>query len=251
MFDGPYRGESRLPIGSIHTNEGFLWFGAIREATSLLGYLDDLKGRSVILMTDDQLQTAAALLELDGWARRIVICPPDLEASRLAAVQRDAEADALIRSGENSLPPPCDVPLVISSNLAWRPSVRKQDPIFRTEWVLLTSGTTGDPKMVVHSLATLTRAIPTRTAAVEVENWATFYDIRRYGGLQIFLRSCAGNGSLTLRSANETLESFFTPSAGKSSYPHFGHARALAFGSDERRAQPHRSHMRSPVGGNR
>jgi acyl-coenzyme A synthetase/AMP-(fatty) acid ligase len=33
--------------------------------------------------------------------------------------------------------------------------------------------------------------------------WSTFYDIRRYGGLQIFLRALLGGGSLVLSSAQE------------------------------------------------
>ena len=33
--------------------------------------------------------------------------------------------------------------------------------------------------------------------------WGTFYDIRRYGGLQIFLRAVVGGGSLVLSSAGE------------------------------------------------
>jgi acyl-coenzyme A synthetase/AMP-(fatty) acid ligase len=101
---------------------------------------------------------------------------------------------------EISLVAPCRLPLL--------PCAARPDKRLATEWVLMTSGTTGDPKMVVHTLATLTRAIPSRSAVSGLETWATFYDIRRYGGLQVFLRACAGNGSLTLRGADESLESF-------------------------------------------
>src|SRR5205807_4101425 len=34
--------------------------------------------------------------------------------------------------------------------------------------------------------------------------WGTFYDIRRYGGMQIFLRTVLGRGSLVLSSADES-----------------------------------------------
>jgi hypothetical protein len=44
----------------------------------------------------------------------------------------------------------------------------------------------------MHDLAAAKRATsPTDGAAV----WGTFYDIRRYGGLQIFLRVVLGNAS--------------------------------------------------------
>jgi len=72
-----------------------------------------------------------------------------------------------------------------------------------TEWVLLTSGTTGAPKMISHSLASLAAPIkPGQNQGADIV-WATFYDIRRYGGLQIFLRAMLGRGSMVLSSSAE------------------------------------------------
>jgi acyl-CoA synthetase (AMP-forming)/AMP-acid ligase II len=73
-----------------------------------------------------------------------------------------------------------------------------------TEWVLLTSGTTGTPKLVVHTLARLSGAI---VAAPQPERdlvWGTFYDIRRYGGMQILLRALLGRGSFVVSGAAES-----------------------------------------------
>ena len=71
---------------------------------------------------------------------------------------------------------------------------------------MLTSGTLGLPKIVGHTLEGLTGAIaadgPARGAR---PIWATFYDIRRYGGLQIFLRAVIGGGSLVLSESGEVL----------------------------------------------
>ena len=56
--------------------------------------------------------------------------------------------------------------------------------------------------MVVHSRAGLVGAIdPAAVAPV----WGTFYDIRRYGGLQTFLRAVLGGGSLVLSEAGEAV----------------------------------------------
>ena len=59
--------------------------------------------------------------------------------------------------------------------------------------------------MVVHTLAGLTGAIKPADAAAPQPVWGTFYDIRRYGGLQILLRALLGEGSLVLTAPGEPM----------------------------------------------
>jgi acyl-coenzyme A synthetase/AMP-(fatty) acid ligase len=170
--------------------------------SSLGPHLEVLRGRSVALFVRDMAKVAAALIDLDGWARRILLCPPGWEPSVFVSAARDAEADALVYDDEDATPrisvevaAPCHLPLepLASSRVADR----------ETQWILPTSGTTGSPKLVAHTLSTLTRAI----AEAPLQQWATFYDIRRYGGLQIFLRALSGRGSLVLSGEGESVGS--------------------------------------------
>ncbi len=180
-------------------------FTDLDRGTSLGGRLSELAGRSVLLATASQLTTALALIELDGCARRIVILPPDVDTGDLGAVIEAAEVDAAVIDHES---PQCSVPnlplrvsctpTVTPSNAG--PSVRR-----RTEWLLMTSGTTGVPKLVVHDLATLTAAVKARSVADGAAVWGTFYDIRRYGGLQMYLRAVLGGASLVLSNAGEPI----------------------------------------------
>src|SRR5437016_5955309 len=55
---------------------------------------------------------------------------------------------------------------------------------------------------------TAARAITGRAPAGPPTMWSTFYDIRRYGGLQIFLRALLGGGSMVLSSARESIGDF-------------------------------------------
>ena len=134
----------------------------------------------------------------DGLARRIVLAPPDLKPSHLPDVMAGAAVDAVLCDGD---PPKLGAGplLVVPGPLA---PLGEVGPERDTEWVLLTSGTTGTPKMVAHSRAGLAGAIDP-AAAPPV--WGTFYDIRRYGGLQILLRALMGGGSLILSDAAEGL----------------------------------------------
>jgi acyl-coenzyme A synthetase/AMP-(fatty) acid ligase len=178
--------------------------------TSLGGKLAALAGGSVLIATRDQITAAAALIELDGVARRMVLCPPDLPPEHLRAVAADAEADAVV--GDAYAPAHHDLgaPLMVTGAITIVPAEEEVEPGHETEWVLLTSGTTGPPKLVSHNLKGLTDPIKPveRSAAPAV--WATFYDIRRYGGLQIFLRAMLGTGSLILSSADETVAAHLT-----------------------------------------
>ena len=75
-----------------------------------------------------------------------------------------------------------------------------------TEWLMLTSGTSGLPKIVRHTLDGLAGAIiADGPAHRRGATWATFYDIRRYGGLQIFLRAVIGGGSMVLSERGEAI----------------------------------------------
>ncbi len=169
--------------------------------TSLCGGRADLGGRAVLLVTASQLTAALALIELDGMVRRLLILPPDVDPDHLGALIAGAEIDAVVTDG--TLPPQlAGLPVRVVCTPGIVPLAEPPRACERTEWVLLTSGTTGVPKMVAHSVAGLTAALAP-SASAEPVVWGTFYDIRRYGGLQIFLRAVLGGASLVLSSAGE------------------------------------------------
>jgi acyl-coenzyme A synthetase/AMP-(fatty) acid ligase len=87
------------------------------------------------------------------------------------------------------------------------PHVHASQERLPTEWILLTSGTTGRPKMVLHTLASLSGAIDAGEPQTDVI-WGTYYDIRRYGGLQIYLRAVLTRSSLLLIGPKEPVASF-------------------------------------------
>ena len=175
---------------------------ALASGTSLGNHLAGLSGCSVLIATTSQLTSALALMELDGVARRLAVLPPDVDRGHLPALIADGEIDAVVVDGER----PADFAnvAVVACKPNLVPLAQRPPDRLRAEWVLLTSGTTGVPKMVVHSLAGLSTAI-TPQLDTEPVVWGTFYDIRRYGGLQIFLRAIIGGASLILSSAGEPI----------------------------------------------
>ena len=182
---------------------------SLGSASCLGGRLDALRGRSVVVAIRDQLTAAIALLELDGVARRMVLCTPDLSPEHLPHVARSAEADAWLGDAASSTPPQeAGIDFAIDADPQPQPCSVERRASHDTEWVLLTSGTTGAPKLVAHTVASLTSAFAGGQAEEALAPvWSTFYDIRRYGGLQIYLRALHA-GSLVLSSAGEATTDF-------------------------------------------
>ncbi len=172
--------------------------------TCLGGRLGELSGRSVMVAVVDQLTSGVAMTELDGVARRMLLCPPDINADHMRTLMEEADIDAVVTDHPERWTE-AGVDLVVAAGQPAR-ATKKAQTERATEWLMLTSGTSGVPKIVSHTLEGLTGAIvadgPARGAPPV---WATFYDIRRYGGLQIFLRAIIGGGSMVLSEPGEPI----------------------------------------------
>jgi acyl-coenzyme A synthetase/AMP-(fatty) acid ligase len=199
------------PSGSLHGAAARIDLASLADASSLGGRLEVLRGRTVLVAAKDQLTSALALIELDGVVRRMVLCPPDLSADHAPAVMRDSGADAYLTDAGAAAIPGLEG-LRVSSGPALQPLGLTRRQSHDTEWILLTSGTSGAPKLVRHTLASLTSAFTAQAAPAGPLVWGTFYDIRRYGGLQIFLRALF-HGSLVLASAAESTADFLARAA--------------------------------------
>lgn len=194
--DGP------LPPGDLIGVEHRTPLGDLLRGSSIAADAEALNGRSVLIATADPYLTALALIELDGRARRLALCPPDLALEHLPYVLRYADVDVVVSDGH--FLGAADIgstPHFTCSPTRIHPTLTDCKRL-ATEWILLTSGTTGRPKLVQHTLASLTGAIAPADPSAPVF-WGTFYDIRRYGGLQIFLRAVLTRSSLIMAGPKE------------------------------------------------
>ena len=82
---------------------GSVTLSDLEGASSLSENHDRLRRRSVLIATQEQLTAALALIELDGIAARVVLCPPGCSMAEIRSIAFDAEADALIfdEAGQN------------------------------------------------------------------------------------------------------------------------------------------------------
>jgi len=179
-------------------------------ASSLSEHRDRLRGRSVLIATQKQLTAALAVIELDGIAARLVLCPPGRSLAEIRLIALEAEANALIVDGPGEPYDSANLGTVVQCSPRLKPIEAQDERRQSTEWVLLTSGTTGAPKLVSHSFASLTGDMQNPNAVGRDTTWSTFYDIRRYGGLQILLRALLSGGSLVMSSPDESIRDFLS-----------------------------------------
>lgn len=163
-----------------------------------------LAGRSVMLVVSDQLAAACAMIDLDGLVARLMVAPPDLNPDHIASIVADAGIEVVVTDREAARFPALGALALHRCGGPPVPFAAEAAPVRETAWVLSTSGTAGAPKLVEHTLAALVGAIrPVDPAQPLV--WGTFYDIRRYGGLQIFLRAVLAGCTLVLSAPDEPL----------------------------------------------
>jgi acyl-CoA synthetase (AMP-forming)/AMP-acid ligase II len=176
--------------------------------SSLQGCLPDLLGRSVLIATRDHLTTALALIEADGVARRLVICPPGLSSDNLRSIISSADIDAIVSDTDPTELSDHKVAIHVSCQPTISRAAVAHVACGPTEWVLMTSGTTGLPKMASYTLEALVGAIDATDRMEVPPIWATFFDLRRFGGLQMFFRAILSNGSFVLSSPGASLADF-------------------------------------------
>ncbi|MGY1845548.1 AMP-binding protein [Modestobacter sp. SYSU DS0875] len=145
-------------------------------------------GAVVVLRARRARTVAAALRALEGWAARV-----DLVG---ALEPDDVPADA-VHLDDTACDTPAPDPTGPADSAA--PAV--------TRWRLFTSGTTGTPKPVEHTMASLTRTVrrPDPETPRRARRWGLLYEPTRMAGLQVVLQSLAGGDHLLDATAHATL----------------------------------------------
>lgn len=194
---------------------GTIYFTALQEKSRQPSTQNVLFNRSVLISCDRQLPAAQALLALDGVARRIVLCPSDLPGAYLPAILADAEVDLIVSDGTGPvIQGVSGISTILPDECLFSQAHRQP-----TEWLLFTSGTTGRPKIVVHSIESLIGPLEDGLKVAQGAVWSTFYDIRRYGGLTILFRALLGDSSMVLSHPEEPLQDFLAR-AGRAKVTH-------------------------------
>src|SRR5271167_2516854 len=97
----------------------------LSDQTCLNGRLAELSGRSVLLVVSSQFLASLVMLEIDGIARRMLLCPPDLNPEHLQALIEDADIDAVVTDQPDRFEG-LGVALVVTAGEELQPAVRAE-----------------------------------------------------------------------------------------------------------------------------
>lgn len=145
------------------------------------------RGKRVAVGALPILEFVATLAFLDGLAEAIVLLPDEddqiTRESRLNQVGVDIVIDGIGINFINIFTQ------IHSGDVKTAQAIGEIRPaVVQTTWFLPTSGTTGTPKLIPHTLATLTRSMTARNIGNNYI-WGSLYSLRRFAGLQVFLQS--------------------------------------------------------------
>jgi acyl-CoA synthetase (AMP-forming)/AMP-acid ligase II len=172
----------------------------LRWASQRRNSLGESYSGRVALLTNDNLPALLALTLLDGLSKELLLIPGN--------IQKDEAFRLAYSAGINQIAAPCtgsisDGPslqfdletLLVADAQALEPAFGDQCD---TKWIIPTSGTTGEPKLVAHTLDSLTRTCKTEKSNGAALCWGLLYDLSRFAGLQVFLQALCGGSALAV-----------------------------------------------------
>ena len=160
-----------------------------------------VKGRSVAICSDDIAQALKWLVALDGAAANVLLLSARVDADLALSLAQEAGSDLILTRRDDIIKRAGTI--TVASSL----DVLDASPApLPTTWTLTTSGTTGRPKLIVHTLESLTRTTKIDHARAAGQVWAMLYDYTRFAGLQVVLQAVLSGAELAATPIDQPLQ---------------------------------------------
>jgi len=159
--------------------------------------LDQISGKNLALHCHPQNLIKWAV-ELDGLASSVLLVPFDACEAFSKRVEEKLDLDFVLTDGMTNTG---HWTTKISGLRAGsgRQEVSGSPSERKTQWLLTTSGTTGTPKIVAHTIESLTRTTAKGGAGSQLI-WGLLYDPARFAGFQVVLQAIMANAKLVVPS---------------------------------------------------
>lgn len=165
--------------------------------------LEKISGKNLALHCHPQNLIKWAV-ELDGLASSVLLVPFDACEAFSKRVEEKLDLDFVLTDGTTNTENWTTTVSRLradsgSLEVSGSPNERK------TQWLLATSGTTGTPKIVAHTIESLTRTTAKSGAGNQL-TWGLMYDPARFAGFQVVLQAIMANAKLVVPSPDLDFE---------------------------------------------
>lgn len=190
--------------------------GITRMLADLAPLAGRAAGRRVALLARSECELVPLLVLLDGTCAQLTLLPENQSRDQLSRIVARSDSELLVTTdpalGDFGTCATVHVPAAsIWATEPWADASRTdaspaETPTrsrggygeLVTRWVLPTSGTTGEPKLVAHTLPSLTRTVKQDLARGQQYRWGSLYRLTGFAGLQVFMQSWWGGSCLIL-----------------------------------------------------
>lgn len=167
------------------TDQGSLTVGELlNRAQPLREWINGKQGLRIALSGLAPATFLDAILAFDGWAEAMLLLPASLTVEQRETLIATAACTHVLTDDRRLDTRRCD-----------QPPMHCPAP---TRWLLATSGTTGTPKLIEHTLASLSRTIVRNPERACEFQWGLLYDPSRFAGLQVVLQALLSGSVLVL-----------------------------------------------------
>lgn len=149
------------------------------------GPLCMMKGKHITLCCHDTFIYLKMLIALDGWASRILLVDSILDDQTLERFEESLCIEWRIRSSV------CMLEIEPKSRYT---ELRSE----ATEWIIPTSGTTGEPKLIAHDCSSMTRSLKPANNKSTSLRWGLIYSPTRFAGIQVLLQALIGRSAIII-----------------------------------------------------
>lgn len=162
-----------------------------RSASMSLGCGAALQGCSrIALVIRSPIALVRCLIAFDGQVDAILLLSYTMSRENVSTLVVEANCDAIV---SDCITDPIEGLALVSLQLAIG-NLRRTN-LLSTNWLMTTSGTTGLPKIVPHTLRSLCRSVY-RFGDQAAPVWGLLYEPTRFAGLQVVLQALIGGGTL-------------------------------------------------------
>ena len=167
--------------------------------------IDFLSNTSVVINGRARIEFALILSLLDGYAKKILFLPLDIDKSLHEQYYNKAQVHYEIYMDGNQL----KYTSINPDNYV------EKEVLSHTQWIIPTSGTTNIPKLVSHTFSSLTRTAKINVELGEKYRWGLVFDIYRFSGIQVLLQSLLSGSTLIITDSTQSMSEILSQLADK------------------------------------